>query len=157
HSKIISRRERRGTNLIKCHQNLALGKNSLTAYVSIISDKAAELSAMWARVTAREREVEELKRENGDRPKLAFSAGLTSGFVGPFNTETTLVYTRVITNIGQAYTPTTGIFTAPVRGVYNFRFRACNRDDLNLRCTSNGVIMQLEKGDESLTIFRAFL
>uniref|UniRef100_A0A4W5MND4 C1q domain-containing protein n=1 Tax=Hucho hucho TaxID=62062 RepID=A0A4W5MND4_9TELE len=122
-----------------CVQTLKL------TYVSIISDKAAELSAMWARVTAREREVEELKRENGDRPKLAFSAGLTSGFVGPFNTETTLVYTRVITNIGQAYTPTTGIFTAPVRGVYNFRFRAY---DLNLRCTSNGVIMQLEKGDE---------
>uniref|UniRef100_A0A4W5ML02 Uncharacterized protein n=1 Tax=Hucho hucho TaxID=62062 RepID=A0A4W5ML02_9TELE len=91
-----------------------------------------ELSAMWARVTAREREVEELKRENGDRPKLAFSAGLTSGFVGPFNTETTLVYTRVITNI------VTRIM------MYNFE----DRDDLNLRCTSNGVIMQLEKGDE---------
>lgn len=63
---------------------------------------------MGTRVTASEREVEELKRENADRPKVAFSAGLTSGFVGPFNTETTLVYTRVITNIGQAYSPTTG-------------------------------------------------
>ena len=44
-----------------------------------------------------------------DKPKVAFYAGLTNnGHVGPFDSTTTLVYKRVITNVGNGYDPSTG-------------------------------------------------
>ncbi|XP_033992043.1 uncharacterized protein LOC117487517 [Trematomus bernacchii] len=86
--------------------------------------QAAELISVKARSNVTENQVEALRRD-GEVKQVAFSASLLasgSGTIGPFNTETNLVFRYVFSNIGNAYNPNTGFFFAPVRGAYHFEF-----------------------------------
>ncbi|XP_041859629.1 uncharacterized protein LOC121651461 [Melanotaenia boesemani] len=86
--------------------------------------QAEELITIKTRANITENQVEALKIE-GKVKQVAFSTSLldsASGYVGPFNTETNLVFRHVVTNVGNAYNQNTGFFTAPVRGVYHFEF-----------------------------------
>ncbi|XP_070782381.1 complement C1q tumor necrosis factor-related protein 3-like [Enoplosus armatus] len=118
--------------------------------------------------------VEKLEKDNEDRGKsqVAFSASLVTTeqwtHQGPFNTDTTLLFKKVTTNIGNAYNPLTGIFTPPMKGLYYIRFTGCVGDSGSLNaalrknglsmfaiydtrgthgCGSNGMTLVLEKGD----------
>uniref|UniRef100_A0A4W5MTR0 Cerebellin 17 n=1 Tax=Hucho hucho TaxID=62062 RepID=A0A4W5MTR0_9TELE len=143
-----------------------------------------KMVALEARLNASEGMVEELRRENAGKLHgaytvglqlhmlVAFSVGLTNdGYLGPFNSITTLVYRRVITNIRKAYNPNTGVFTAPVRGLCYIRFTSMglkgpqsigayiyhndksvmfnhqNNDNGHNRFLSNALTLELEAGD----------
>nr|XP_046237553.1 complement C1q-like protein 4 [Scatophagus argus] len=44
------------------------------------------------------------------------------GNIGPYDGDTTVIFRKVITNIGGGYDNTSGIFTAPYAGYYYFSF-----------------------------------
>ncbi|ROL53447.1 Complement C1q-like protein 2 [Anabarilius grahami] len=115
--------------------------------------------------------LDEMNKKNEDR-EIAFSASVMesgSEYIGPFPTEITLTYRNVFTNIGNAYNPITGIFTAPLKGAYMFRISvhgygpthatvhiykngekvviAHDNKPQGLLNSSNGVVLILEVGD----------
>ncbi|XP_056334814.1 cerebellin 14 [Danio aesculapii] len=94
-----------------------------------------DIMTSQGRVNAAEDNVEELNSTEKERVKIAFSASLLSShnirYIGPYAEDTMIVYGKIFTNIGNAYNTTTGIFTAPVKGVYFFNLVLFTHDALS--------------------------
>ncbi|KAL3059491.1 hypothetical protein OYC64_014156 [Pagothenia borchgrevinki] len=116
--------EKQKTELEKQKTELELQKTEGEKLKQQLQVQAAELISVKARSNVTENQVEALRRD-AEVKQVAFSASLLAsglGTIGPFNTETNLVFRYVFSNIGNAYNPNTGFFFAPVRGAYHFEF-----------------------------------
>ncbi|XP_036436829.1 complement C1q-like protein 4 [Colossoma macropomum] len=131
--------EKEMENLKKVNGEQAVALSAMKRELEQLNNTSA---AQARALSAVKSDLKTLKNESAE--KVAFSAalGLPAGLRGPKNAETTLVYKNVLTNIGNAYNSSTGIFTAPFRGVYYVRFTAAvynnNSYNLGLNLYKNG-------------------
>uniref|UniRef100_A0A3B5LJC9 C1q domain-containing protein n=1 Tax=Xiphophorus couchianus TaxID=32473 RepID=A0A3B5LJC9_9TELE len=122
--------------LLVCFCGLTLGQNVFTQ-TDVATETGScfpdmckflkEFGAMKAKLEAVETNLKEksevLELKKKDATIIAFSAATGgSGHIGPFDTDTTLIYRKLIINVGNAYNQHTGIFSAPVPGIYYFTY-----------------------------------
>lgn len=122
---------------------------SSSCELGVMGEKVAnveeKITVLEASLQNTEKQVLELRSLIGGTPQVAFSAALRdsgSGDIGPFSTATPLKYKKIFSNAGNGYNPSTGIFTAMVKGMYFFRFSMFN----NLTPTPNSVVSLMRNG-----------
>ncbi|KAL1280692.1 hypothetical protein QQF64_015292 [Cirrhinus molitorella] len=162
-------------NIIAELQKLKSMNESIQKLEETLAKVLSENEALKTTVQDSQNKLEAFQKENEGK-KVAFSAGLLesgTGYTGPISTPKTLVYKKVFSNIGGAYDSNTGVFTAPVKGAYYFRFYGHSHGGTTMaisllkngktQCSlhawkptsngnaSNGVVLTLEIGDQIST------
>uniref|UniRef100_A0A3B5R8I4 Complement C1q tumor necrosis factor-related protein 3-like n=1 Tax=Xiphophorus maculatus TaxID=8083 RepID=A0A3B5R8I4_XIPMA len=144
--------------LLVCFCGLTLGQNVLpqtevaTETGSCFPDMCKflkEFGAMKAKLETVETKLKEkseaLETKLKEKQEVMETSAATggSGSIGPFNTDTTIIYRRLIINVGNAYNQHTGIFAAPVPGIYYFTFfyHAAGTQVVNLSLMKNNEIV----------------
>ncbi|ELT87572.1 hypothetical protein CAPTEDRAFT_183227 [Capitella teleta] len=76
------------------------------------------------------------------RKNVAFFAGLSDN-IGPVTKHTDILFDQVVTNEGSGYDATTGRFTAPVNGTYQFNvvISAQGRQKAAVMILKNGIMV----------------
>ncbi|XP_014907490.1 complement C1q-like protein 2 [Poecilia latipinna] len=160
-------------------ENVTTWREQQKDEISTLKNKIEEQEWKLVQADAHEKDlislVDKLKQQlNVSANKVAFSASLLAQGSGSTERsafrDTTLVFKHVVTNIGDAYNPHTGVFTAPLRGAYHFElyiavnkgeyaittlmkndydefFTARESGSLGYESASNSVSLLLEAGD----------
>uniref|UniRef100_A0A671TQR6 C1q domain-containing protein n=1 Tax=Sparus aurata TaxID=8175 RepID=A0A671TQR6_SPAAU len=157
------------TELVSLESRLTSSESKTSDLEKENADLQTRLSSSESELLTSKSRIDQLERENAEKPKVAFYAALTNaGTLGPYNIDITLKYSKVFTNIGNAYRPSTGFFTAPVKGVYNFQFTVYgsgsgpvgvsvyknnkqimyNFERYDMIRFSNSLVLELTAGDE---------
>uniref|UniRef100_A0A8C6S6K5 C1q domain-containing protein n=1 Tax=Neogobius melanostomus TaxID=47308 RepID=A0A8C6S6K5_9GOBI len=131
----------------------------------------AETEELKRQITGRTKRNNNFKSKKRELSVLLFNLCRESkGGVLRWSDRRSLKFSKVFINFGQTYNTHTGVFTAPLRGVYYFRFtgfsirnnsmmgvilyhndkrvsRNENYTDSGYATVSNGFVLELEKGD----------